>query len=284
MRKYILIAAAVILFAAPCFAADILSDGFESGDLSSPSGTTGSWGGSNYLPGDLVEVSTDYSHSGSHALKFVFFGDSADSQAEQRISLGAQYGEVWGRMWLRIPSNFDHPEVDPNNNKLWAIYASPYESYTTNYQVNLSYNSGNGTNSYLNTHVYNMGAETSTWNAYTSMITPADEGQWMEIIIHMAPSTTGSSGDGIYQVWKNGTLIVNWTNLNSYGNSANYIDAMYLLGWSNSGFVETTVFYIDDVLISDTEILPGGVTPSTGSSMSGTGSLGMGGTGAAKME
>ena len=66
-----------------------------------------------------------------------------------------------------------------------------------------------------------------------------------------APSSATAS-DGIMQMWKNGDLVTNETSLDNYGGAnENYMDELYLLGWSNSGFTEETIFYLDNLSIDN---------------------------------
>ena len=244
-------------------AANFLTDGFESGNLTSPvvSGSSG-WGGTSAGSGDNVSVSNERAHSGSNSLRFSFGGNASttdDAWAEQRADV-TQTNEFWGRMYVYIPSNYYHRSVSPNNNKFWAIYAKPYE--TPGFQVNLSTYAWTSGGSGLALHTINNGAEQTAIDAYPNFITSSDFGTWMEIIVRVKVSTGPSSADGIIQVWKNGTRIANYTSLNIYGNNGrNYINQIYLLGWSNSGFNQTTTMYVDDVTLGSDVITAASATP-----------------------
>lgn len=274
MRSIILVTMLFFITSIPAISETYLSDGFESGDLSSPT-TNGSssWGATNNHATDYVGVSTDMAHTGTRSLKFTFAGnanESDDAWAEQRLYSLPASAEIWARMWIYIPTNYYHRNVDPNNNKFWAIYASPYE--TPGFQINLSTVATTGGFSRLVLHTYHNGVEQSQLFPYLGFITSADFGKWMEVIVRVKVPANSTSADGVIQVWKNGTQIANYTSLNIYGsNGRNYINQMYLLGWSNSGFTDTTDFYIDDVLVSGSEILPsGGESVAHGGRLSGS--------------
>lgn len=243
----------MLIFNIQCWAATILQDGFESGDLSSPVGT-GSWGASNAGTNDSVSVSSLEPHVGMYSLRFLFYGDyPSDAWAEQRADFGSQYSEIWGRLYVYIPENYLHAATSPNNNKFWAVYASPYTS--PGFQINLSTARISDTQSALVLHIYDDGIEQTPLSPDNDFINSGDFGTWLEIIVHVKVPANTSSSDGIIEVWKNGAKVADYDNLDIYGSAGrNYIDEMYLLGWSNSGFVDTTIFYIDDVLISDTQI------------------------------
>ena len=264
MRSIITATILVFIASFPAMSETYLSDGFESGDLSSPT-TNGSssWGATNNHVTDYVGVSDDIAHAGTRSLKFTFAGNASESDdawAEQRLDSLPASAEIWARMWIYIPTNYYHRNVAPNNNKFWAIYAKPYE--TPGFQVNLSTYAWTSGGSGLALHTINNGAEQTAIDAYPNFITSSDFGTWMEIIVRVKVSTGPSSADGIIQVWKNGTRIANYTSLNIYGNNGrNYINQIYLLGWSNSGFNQTTTMYVDDVTLGSDVITAASATP-----------------------
>ena len=52
-------------------------------------------------------------------------------------------------------------------------------------------------------------------------------------------------------MWKNGLLLCNQQSMLNYGGEGkNYLDEIYLLGWSNSGYNQDTYLYVDDIVIS----------------------------------
>lgn len=252
--KRIFVFLTILLFCSVAGASDLLTDSFESGGLSNPGGSGGSWGATQYDEGnDYVEVSSDTAHTGSYSLKFFFEGggSSDDAWAEQRINL-PQKSEVWGRLYILIPSNYAHRNVSPSNNKFWAIYADPYNN--PGFQINLSTDYYGGY-SELDLHTYDDGGENSVLVPETGFITSDDLGNWLEIIVHVKVPTNTSSNDGVIEVWKDGVQLADYDSLDIFGSSSrNYIDEMYLLGWANSGFAQNTTFYIDDITISDTEL------------------------------
>lgn len=256
MKRAICLFAVLFLFTTTqsLKAQNLLEDGFESGNRSSPIG--GAW----RISPDTTTVSPENPRTGLYSLRFQFDSNpTGDAMAEQRADL-LQTNELWGRMYLYIPTNYYHRNVSPSNNKFWAVYASPYTS--PGFQMNLSLSAGLGGNSNLQVHRYDNGKEMSVLSPYSNFITSADRGKWIEVMIRVKVPTNNTSNDGIIQVWKNGTSVANYKQLDMYGsNGRNYIDQMYLLGWSNSGFDATTIMYIDDVVISNTPIDITSITP-----------------------
>ncbi len=68
--------------------------------------------------------------------------------------------------------------------------------------------------------------------------------------LHFRVADFGQS-NGVIQMWKDGVMILSNTTLTWYdsSNTANYLTQGYLLGWSNSGFTQTTNMYVDDFKI-----------------------------------
>ena len=83
----------------------------------------------------------------------------------------------------------------------------------------------------------------------------ADRGTWVTFTAQVKLATAANN-DGEMRVWRrrggNGAneLIYEMTSLPIYNGAGNYLERGYLLGWTNSGFAETTVFYLDNVAIS----------------------------------
>lgn len=207
-----------------------------------------------------------------NALRFAYqaAADGADSFAEQRLALTENATDIWIKFDLFIPCNYVHrSQADGGvNNKFFAIYRDPYG--VPGFQVNfsLSPNVGND-RSELELHYYYNGVEQGIITTNDSDLSPPDfvlpdfivvgqdRGRWHRIVLRVKVPTGDNTNDGVMQLWKNGTQFVNITRLNSWGGTnANYIDEAYILGWANSGFAQETVFYVDDIIISNISIAP----------------------------
>lgn len=170
-----------------------------------------------------------------------------DSAAEQRIELNRQMTDFWIGYDLTIPTNYFHRVDGASNNKFIAIYANPYSS--PGFQMNFSTYPVSGTGeSTLKMHSYNNGTENPPLTVPGIFISTADLGQTMRLVIHVDVS-------GIIQLWKNGTLFADFSGLSISGGAKHYIDALYLMGWSNSGFTDETLLLIDNLSISDTALV-----------------------------
>ncbi len=244
------------LSAAPAGATILFQDGFESGNLShTQSGIR--WSGSNSGSADDLRVSTQNPRAGSYSLQFTFTGGPAgdDAWSEQRFALGGQYHELWTRYDLYVPANYVHRQDGASNNKFLDFWADPYSP--PSFYVNWSTTSNGGGGSDLEIHKAHAGSELPIDRPASGrdFITAQDLGAWHEIVARLKVPTADGANDGIAQMWKDGVQVVDLTAINNWGGTGkNYFDAGYLLGWSNSGFAETTVFYIDNVVFADTPI------------------------------
>jgi hypothetical protein len=237
----------------------IFVDNFDTGSTAAAQN-----GASWRAPTSTVNVSSAQSFTPKYSLQFQYAGVplGQDGMAQGTMDL-PQRSEIWFHYKLYIPSNYAHrSNTSASNNKFLAVYAAPYQ--TPGFQINLSTEPNGTGGSNLEIHHYNNGSELSVIPAASNFIAGSDLGKWMDLVIRVRVPTSGSSNDGIVAIWKNGTQVVNVTNLQAYGGSSNYINQCYFLGWANSGFTTTTYLYIDQLTIADSSLLPGstqGTTP-----------------------
>ena len=229
----------------------LFQDGFESGDLTHTQNNI-RWA----QEGVRTSISTTPApvREGARSFEFSFEAavDDKDSFSEHRILLTPKYTDLWIMYDLYVPVNYHHrTQRDSDNNKFFAIFRNPYTS--PGFQVNFSTTPNGSGGSNIDVRYMNNGAEQGslTPTSGQNFITSTDAGRWHTIIMHFKVPTGQNTNDGIMQLWKNGSEIINITNLASWGGSgANYFDQAYVLGWSNSGYTEQTNFYVDNFVIS----------------------------------
>lgn len=83
---------------------------------------------------------------------------------------------------------------------------------------------------------------------------PAYLGRWVQIRIRVKPATV-AAGNGIFQMWADGVLVMNRTAISNYlfpsrGDATRFFDNGYILGAMNNGAVPGEYFYLDDVRFS----------------------------------
>ena len=144
-----------------------------------------------------------------------------------------------------------------HNNKFFVVWQGNYGHSSSGNTINLSSwygHRGSSTLSYspAKDHgAWQLGHEFTETHIFDK---ETDPGKWMEIIIHLKIAGSANN-DGIIKVWKNGQEFLNVTDLANHSDLGfNYFQYGYLLGWSNSGFEEETIMYIDNVVFSSDKI------------------------------
>ncbi len=242
----------------------VFSDDFEGGYGPQQNGA----GWTNTAPVN-VTISSDVAHSGSNSLRFRFPGkvDCLDASAEQRFAVGRPLRELWLEYWIYFPAGGEGGSAryasrtqagcpsTADNNKLLSLFGPVYNGETTLGLQSWSSRNGQPGDARLDV-AYSKAGHNGVWfypgaNA-DPFVSDADRGHWLQLRVHVRLADVGVS-NGHVQVWKNGALILNADNLDWYDSTgqANYIVQGYLMGWSNSGFTDTTYVYIDDVSIMD---------------------------------
>ena len=106
----------------------------------------------------------------------------------------------------------------------------------------------------------------TTGNRPSDTVVPAgidpatDLGKLHEFVTRRKRATAMGANDGLCQIWKNGVLVYEVLDFPLFSATNNFFTQGYLLGYANSGFEETTTFYITKYeLYGDTP--PEGITP-----------------------
>jgi hypothetical protein len=234
----------------------------------------------------------------SCAIQF-YYAKGENSWAEQRFdintsSLGTKgLTEIWLQYDIFIPSNYYHRDLEPNGSnwvgggeKLLAMFADEYSGSNPTLILGLnmmrrSYSTGapNTTNpggSYQSGSFSVMRNGARDWfqmwpeESKPVVNVKVDLGTWQRRTIHVVMPTSATSNNGVVEFWikrANGTVskIIDEKAGWFYGGAQNYINAGYLLGWSNTGFNEDTYFLIDNVIIASSKSLidGGGLTAGT---------------------
>jgi hypothetical protein len=258
-----------------------LSDSFESGNLSSPSGTTGSWGNSNTGPGDSVVVSSDRARTGTKSLKFTYSGNADvcdDASAEQRFNIGQSVNEAYVGYYIYFPSNYAHRtpsgcSSNANNNKVFRIWSENADYTGDPIKMGASLEASSVSRLFpeaMKSWVDNgwaidcngsMGDVSSVGTLGSWTLAPVDLGKWLHFEFHV--KVDEGTGNAAIEFWVDGDLKYSDLTLD-YSNSPcvrNYFETGYLMGWANSGFTQDTSIYIDDVVVASEYI--GTSSPST---------------------
>lgn len=212
-----------------------------------------------------VSSAQDYEgKSGGKSLRFFYPAEA--HEAEQRIDLNGQYKELWIGFKILVPSNYAYRAQ--NNNKFLMVY-NDFTGNTTFMDFETwAHEDANGrldgTNFIAVQYKVNGVNKDFAWgptsaipNSYNihgddhRFIKPStDAGKWLNMVFHLKLSDTATSKNGASEVWKNGEKIVEVLNVNNFNTTANHFSGLYLMGWANTGYSQDTVFYIDNLMIS----------------------------------
>ncbi|HEX9894284.1 MAG TPA: hypothetical protein VGA78_10195 [Gemmatimonadales bacterium] len=261
----------VVVPSAPYF-----SDSFDGcGSLNKTANAAGfRWADTQGGVGEDPGISSAIARSGSCSLKFTFVGSSNmadDSWSEQRFAFGKKLSEVYVGWYQYFPSGLESPAVgpkfvhrnDPNgpdNNKLLRLWDEDYSQYNVKAGFSMlpsSTGDGQLNTEYIWRSANGSGNSVANVGPWTGIVTNATRGTWAKFRVRMKLATSATANDGIVQLWLNDVLTANFTTLPLYTAQAgakNWIRNGYIMGWSNSGFTQTTHTYIDDFVISGNPI------------------------------
>lgn len=259
----------------------LISDSFESMDLSATNSDGFSWAGTNRTsivtqhPEDgnvvvfngnpiynIVNDDRDWTaFDGDYSLRFRYAAGAAMS--EQRFDLGSAYPEIWISFWLRVPSNFSYgPTGSPN--KFFALWSDGYENNGDGSTIWLGMHRYQGTGADLAV-TYTLGGETGSlgYQQNTPFISVTDSGRWMQIIVRTQAESDSGASDGIIQTYRRWQGNQNFEQLHEVLNAPLKLPtsgpqgfkAGYLLGWANAAYEEDTEWLLDEFTVSKTSLL-----------------------------
>lgn len=278
--KFFSTAATLLLLASTATSAPLIVESFESGDMSATNEDGFEWQRNNrtsvvteeaavYNNGEIYnppKSGEDWSaFHGQHSLRFRY--PAGEAMAEQRFLLGGAYRDIWFQYWVRVPTNYSHGGSSPSNNKFFALWMDDYSSKGSGPTVAWEFWGTGGGSSNLAFHYSEGGYNVMGGHKqYTDFISvPNDRGRWMEITIHIKASSSGSSSDGIIELWRrwdgespdNRELLHRTQDavLPVPSGGPNGWAAGYLMGWANAAYSETTEWLIDHITISTESLL-----------------------------
>ena len=212
-------------------------------------------------------ISNERSFSGSHSMRFQYNASAYGGQGwtEERFDTGRYLSELAMEYMLYVPANYKH-RVDPNtggNNKFFSIWRDTYGGVAGSWEISVGTWRTSDTVSNVKFQSTfsarnNVGEQAGRPNfmGAGSALVP---GQWNKVQFYVKAATERAgealTADGIMQMFINDALFFSFTT----GDFNNFNPAFigttlrngYLLGYSNSGFDENTVFFIDDFKIWD---------------------------------
>jgi hypothetical protein len=197
-----------------------------------------------------ITQSTDFARAGTHSARFELHNTDPAIGGGTRTELSlaydqSQFVERWYGVSIYLPSGYIS---DPCPEVLWQLHANtstspPISIGTLNSKWMLSINYDTGAN--MATKYQNI--PINNWNA----------GAWTDYVVHVRWDD-GSRGNGIVQIWQNGTLIYTSVGKNdfsaalTFNNGGHYLKTgiykwPYSLGWGCA--TTQRVVYIDEVRV-----------------------------------
>jgi hypothetical protein len=191
--------------------------------------------------------------------------------------------EVWVSYWMRVPQNYYHRSVNGSaghNNKGWLyLWKDAYEKWHSSWtdestvtptSMSLHWwpsdpvgstrvtvvasryrqNWGNRANmTFVKPERQIPGASAGRSFAFL----PSEFGKWVHFTFGMKVASKEGAKDGFARIYVNGELAMAMENLDSGGKgSQNGFDRGYIMGYHNSGYDQTTTYYITDFRIGTT--------------------------------
>ena len=206
-------------------------------------------------------------------LSFEYEGNSdlsEDAHAQQSFGIGTNQQELWFSYWLFVPENYQHrsPTGTGNNKAFFTIWGGSYSGSNVHSRTEFWRKDDNTS---IISFAYKKHNDAYTSHYFTDSdgrtdivgIETVDHGQWMDVVVQIKVSDKDVT-NGAFNIWKNGTLLASWRDLDNSsadGITDNAYTDGYLLGWANSGFDETTTFYLDDFKLGTTAGSIGFVIP-----------------------
>lgn len=246
----------------------LFHDDFSSMDLKKVSNGI-YWSSSNKGSGDLRPVvSKDMMFNDKPSLKFTFGGGPPDDDAwcEQRFKIDTKLSDVWIQYYRYYPSGTELVNVGPkwvhrdapgsDNNKVFLLWSGPYQGYPITTGIS-AWQDGEGRDIFYPTYGTNQ-LNGAGQRGLPSVPAQKDStlGRWVKTNMHFKCATLANN-DGVIQLWEDDVLIMDNTKIPLYPKDGigNFFTEGYLMGWSNTGFDQTTHCYIADFKIDDKPII-----------------------------
>ena len=231
---------------------EIFIDDFESGDFLAPAlnDIAFSWGS---ITND-VSVQPSVGRGGGYGARFRWPTDT--HSAELNYSHDPQ-SELWMAIDYQVPSNYVKPTNAPANDKFLAVYCDGYSAAGDGSTAVLELwpdGSGNVNLRLLwSEGAYQGGVPELPQVNFINL--PADQGKWMTVLVHIKPSTTRTSSDGVLEVFRK------WDGESSYTQLLSTATAKFILpttgyqglaqgkimGWANALYAAQTDWIVDNV-------------------------------------
>jgi hypothetical protein len=206
------------------------------------------------IPGDLRDWTAK---EGDYSLRFRY--PANEPMAEQRFYMTNVYPELWVRFWVRVPVNYVH---GTGNHKFFALVMGEYGTQSpTNTKVIWEYRPGGTAQASSLDFSYDSydGIGNSGAKQATPFMSPADQGRWMQMVLHVKASSSGRSADGVIETWRRFDGETTFTKFHEKTDTilelqpglTQGFNSGFVLGYANpSSFSVDTEFLVDTIEFS----------------------------------
>lgn len=277
---------------------DIYHETWASKDFSAPNDNGFSWGNQNgtgivgiepnpesefygesvyYWDGNSEHHHPDRDYTpkvGDYALRFQWTGPD-DDWSEQKFDLGGVYDpDLWISYWVRVPDNYyAHMHEDKGavlNNKWLSVEQDGYsqDGDGGHFVMEFRPSSAGDGSAYLYFMIRNQdagGERGGNYQNFENFMTPADQGRWMHLVVHLRIESATDAGDGVVETWRRWEDESEYTKMHEWltapiwrSNTGSPIGWQkgYFLGWTHAYYLEPTWFLMDDIKFSTQNLLP----------------------------
>jgi hypothetical protein len=199
---------------------------------------------------------------GSHSLRFRY--PANEPTAEQRFYMTNVYPEIWVRFWIRVPVNYVH---GTGNHKFFALAMGEYSTQSpTNTKVIWEYRPGGTAQASSLDFSYDAynGIGNSGPKQATPFMSPAEQGRWMQMVLHVKASSSGRSADGVIETWRRFDGETTFTKLHEKTDTilelqpglTQGFNSGFVFGYANpSSFSVETEFLVDTIEFSTESLI-----------------------------
>ncbi len=214
------------------FFTEIFSDGFESGDFSA-------WTGTYADTGQTLTVSNEHPHHGTYSEKVICTDASLSAYAYTEWTT---VETVYARFYVYVTEAV--LSADTRNLVFAMFHDKSYSIGSTGRAEKLRVGIKGSTRQWYVTYSDDA---TAGAGSYTGDAISLNTWYCVEMM-----HTHGDGTNGVYRVWVNGTLLVEWTGLDTNDFKANRLKIGKVGGWYDANDYGT--WYIDCVVVADTYI------------------------------
>lgn len=266
-------ASGLLAFGTPAISELLVSDSFESGNMS-PKGAIGfRWSESKvtsvvnkdtevFITSEVdlpaPETSQWEAKTGDHALMLRY--RAGKGWTEQKFHLQKPERELWTSFYLRVPTNYAHPEVKSagDNQKLFRLWMDDYGHKGDGSTVGMSFRGDGHGGSYFFAKIAGSGDK----GKVPFITIPDDRGKWMHLVVHVKSESSPGKKDGVMGVWRKWDGDSGYTRTQDFrrqpikvSTSKKGFASGYLMGWANAPYLVDTEFLIDDFKLSTSPLL-----------------------------